>query len=127
MGIFPGIEWIEFGGVGILPEAMSKKFPRIVKKRGLGGVFAWGLGEDGVKWEHLEALTREVEAYGLGRKRFTDFKMSYETTRDNEYRCVVSSAYHSLGQPGVRNLSTKFRIAKTVAKSCHPIRSSFPS
>lgn len=37
------------------PEAIGKKFPAIVEKRGLGGVFAWGLGEDAPKFEHLEA------------------------------------------------------------------------
>jgi len=39
------------------PEAVTRKFPSIVEKMGLGGVFAWGLGEDAPKWTHLKALT----------------------------------------------------------------------
>ncbi|KAI1372372.1 glycoside hydrolase family 18 protein [Hypoxylon crocopeplum] len=38
------------------PVAIAKKFPLIVEKERLGGVFAWGLGEDGPKWAHLKAL-----------------------------------------------------------------------
>jgi GH18 family chitinase len=39
------------------PQAIAKKFPAIVEKKNLGGVFAWGLGEDAPKWDHLRALT----------------------------------------------------------------------
>ncbi|KFY86191.1 hypothetical protein V498_07576 [Pseudogymnoascus sp. VKM F-4517 (FW-2822)] len=39
------------------PEALRKKFPAVVKKLELGGVFAWGLGEDAPEWKHLKALT----------------------------------------------------------------------
>lgn len=39
------------------PQAISLKFPIIVKEKGLGGVFAWGLGEDAPDWEHLKATT----------------------------------------------------------------------
>lgn len=42
-------------------DAILRKFPLIVEKRGLGGVFAWGLGEDGPIFEHLEALSHGVE------------------------------------------------------------------
>jgi GH18 family chitinase len=45
------------------PEAIAKKFPLIVEKKGLGGVFAWGLGEDGSEFAHLNALTDGVRAY----------------------------------------------------------------
>ncbi|KAI4862702.1 glycoside hydrolase family 18 protein [Hypoxylon rubiginosum] len=38
------------------PMAVAKKFPLIVEKEKLGGVFAWGLGEDAPKWVHLRAL-----------------------------------------------------------------------
>lgn len=38
------------------PEAILKKFPAIVETRNLGGVFAWGLGEDANDWKHLKAL-----------------------------------------------------------------------
>jgi len=41
-------------------EAIAKKFPEIVEKYGLGGVFAWGLGEDAPDWKHLKALTDGV-------------------------------------------------------------------
>lgn len=33
------------------PAAIANKFPLILRKKGLGGVFAWGLGEDSGKWE----------------------------------------------------------------------------
>ncbi len=39
------------------PRAIAKKFPAIVAAKRLGGVFAWGLGEDGDEWTHLKALT----------------------------------------------------------------------
>jgi GH18 family chitinase len=42
------------------PEAIARKFPPIVEKLGLGGVFAWGLGEDAPDWTHLKALTSAV-------------------------------------------------------------------
>lgn len=42
------------------PEAIMKKFPAIVKSRNLGGVFAWGLGEDSRDWRHLKALNTGV-------------------------------------------------------------------
>jgi GH18 family chitinase len=38
------------------PAAISKKFPEVVAERKLGGVFAWGLGEDAPEFKHLEAL-----------------------------------------------------------------------
>jgi GH18 family chitinase len=37
------------------PDAIRKKMPAIIKGRKLGGVFAWGLGEDAPKFEHLRA------------------------------------------------------------------------
>ncbi|KIW96253.1 uncharacterized protein Z519_03321 [Cladophialophora bantiana CBS 173.52] len=43
------------------PLAISKKFPAIVERLGLGGVFAWALGEDSSDWSHLQALTAEFE------------------------------------------------------------------
>jgi GH18 family chitinase len=45
------------------PEAIAKKFPLIVEEKGLGGVFAWGLGEDGSDFVHLNALTGGVRDY----------------------------------------------------------------
>lgn len=40
------------------PAAMIEKFPKIVESRELGGVFAWGLGEDAPGWQHLKALNQ---------------------------------------------------------------------
>ena len=39
------------------PRAIMHKFPAIVEKLHLGGVFAWGLGEDARDWSHLKALS----------------------------------------------------------------------
>lgn len=47
-------------------EAIKKKFPGVVEKRALGGVFAWGLGEDasteGIShgFKHLKATSKEI-------------------------------------------------------------------
>jgi len=43
------------------PEVIAKKFPAIVEEKKLGGVFAWGLGEDSGNWTHLKALTAGVQ------------------------------------------------------------------
>ncbi|KAI0466243.1 glycoside hydrolase family 18 protein [Xylaria cf. heliscus] len=43
------------------PEAVVKKFPLIIEDRKLGGVFAWGLGEDAPDFAHLKALNAGVE------------------------------------------------------------------
>ena len=43
------------------PAAILKKFPAIMETRGLGGVFAWGLGEDAPEWRHLKALNKGLE------------------------------------------------------------------
>jgi GH18 family chitinase len=45
------------------PAAIKKKFPEIVKRRSLGGVFAWGLGEDSEDWRHLHALNTAVRKH----------------------------------------------------------------
>jgi GH18 family chitinase len=42
------------------PDALTKKFPAIVEKKRLGGVFAWGLGEDAPRFEHLRAANGRV-------------------------------------------------------------------
>ncbi|KAL9619237.1 MAG: hypothetical protein Q9160_006089 [Pyrenula sp. 1 TL-2023] len=39
------------------PDAIANKFPGILNPRRLGGVFAWGLGEDANEWRYLRALT----------------------------------------------------------------------
>ncbi|KAI0859665.1 glycoside hydrolase family 18 protein [Xylaria cubensis] len=43
------------------PEAIAKKFPLIVQEKKLGGVFAWGLGEDAPDFAHLKALNIGIE------------------------------------------------------------------
>jgi len=45
------------------PEVITKKFPAIMEEKKLGGVFAWGLGEDGNEWKHLRALTAGWKEY----------------------------------------------------------------
>ena len=42
------------------PEVIEKKFSAILEKKNLGGVFAWGLGEDAENWSHLKALNAGV-------------------------------------------------------------------
>lgn len=49
------------------PYAIARKFPQIMEEKGLGGAFAWGLGEDAEKWVHFRALTGEMRKY-VGRK-----------------------------------------------------------
>ncbi|RFU26879.1 hypothetical protein B7463_g9448, partial [Scytalidium lignicola] len=44
-------------------DAILRKFPLMVEKMDLGGVFAWGLGEDGRDCRHLRALNRGVESW----------------------------------------------------------------
>ena len=45
------------------PTAIYRKFPSIVIKRRLGGVFAWGIGEDGPVFEHLDAVNEGLEDF----------------------------------------------------------------
>ena len=45
------------------PDAISKKLPAIVEKNGVGGVFAWGLGEDADDFVHLKALTAGMKTH----------------------------------------------------------------
>ncbi len=47
-------------------DAILKKFPLIVEKKKLGGVFAWGLGEDSKDWAHLKALTAGFKKLSAG-------------------------------------------------------------
>lgn len=44
------------------PDAIRKKLPVIFGKTKLGGVFAWGLGEDAPKFEHLQASNYALSA-----------------------------------------------------------------
>ncbi|KAL2169129.1 hypothetical protein VTG60DRAFT_6456 [Thermothelomyces hinnuleus] len=49
------------------PDAIKRKFPRILGKRRLGGVFAWGIGEDAPLFKHFAALNDELERYLEGK------------------------------------------------------------
>lgn len=51
------------------PAAIAKKFPEIMEKEKLGGVFAWGLGEDAPKWAHLKALNAGVKSLSIKKKK----------------------------------------------------------
>lgn len=42
------------------PGAIKRKFPAVVEARKLGGVFAWGLGEDAPLFEHLSVVSKEL-------------------------------------------------------------------
>lgn len=42
------------------PESIRNKFDDVVTAFGLGGVFAWALGEDAPLFKHLEAVSRAV-------------------------------------------------------------------
>lgn len=43
------------------PEAIERKLETVFRERDLGGVFAWGLGEDAQKFEHLRASNKHVK------------------------------------------------------------------
>lgn len=45
------------------PESIKRKFERLVLSYGLGGVFAWGLGEDAPFFDHLRALDDSIATY----------------------------------------------------------------
>ncbi|ETS73146.1 hypothetical protein PFICI_15091 [Pestalotiopsis fici W106-1] len=49
------------------PAAILNKFPSIVKSKGLGGVFAWGLGEDAPDFKHLRALIQGLQGLSSDR------------------------------------------------------------
>jgi GH18 family chitinase len=51
------------------PDAIQRKFPLIVENRNLGGVFAWGLGEDAPEFRHLQALNKGLEGMKAKRNR----------------------------------------------------------
>ena len=48
--------WETVGGI-------RRKFTGVMEVKGLGGAFAWGLGEDAVGWVHFTALTGEMRRY----------------------------------------------------------------
>lgn len=46
------------------PEAIRPKFPALVEGLGLGGAFAWGLGEDANEFAHLKVVDEEMQRLG---------------------------------------------------------------
>lgn len=66
------------------PEVIDDKFPVIIDQRDLGGVFAWGLGEDGDKWAHLKAMAagvrRQLQLDGLGNQNARHQRLITEGT-----------------------------------------------
>ena len=69
------------------PEAILKKFPTIVDKLHLGGVFAWGLGEDSKDWSHLKALTKGFqESNSTGEKARKSSKSTSGFRQDSGIR-----------------------------------------
>ncbi|KAK7987169.1 hypothetical protein PG988_002157 [Apiospora saccharicola] len=51
------------------PDAIARKFPHVVESNKLGGVFAWGLGEDAPEFTHLKAVSDNVARINAGRVR----------------------------------------------------------
>ena len=49
------------------PDAIEKKILAIMRGKDLGGVFAWGLGEDAPRFEHLRAANKAVGDLSAGR------------------------------------------------------------
>ncbi|KAK4097092.1 glycoside hydrolase family 18 protein [Parathielavia hyrcaniae] len=50
------------------PDAIKRKFPLIMGKRRLGGVFAWALGEDASLFRHYGALIEGLEKHLEGKQ-----------------------------------------------------------
>ncbi|KAK8138916.1 hypothetical protein PG984_002296 [Apiospora sp. TS-2023a] len=48
---------------------MQRKFKEIVAARGLGGIFAWSLGEDSYDWSHLKAMREGVKGLNKASKK----------------------------------------------------------
>ncbi|KAL5001998.1 glycoside hydrolase superfamily [Aspergillus recurvatus] len=47
-------------------DAIGRKFPAVVEEKKLGGVFAWGLGEDAPDFAHLKATVAGLRDYSAG-------------------------------------------------------------
>ena len=43
------------------PELIQRKFTDVVDQEKIGGVMGWSLGEDTLKFEHVEAMRKGVE------------------------------------------------------------------
>jgi GH18 family chitinase len=49
------------------PDAIKRKLPTIFEEKKLGGIFAWGLGEDAPKFDHLRAANSFISALSHSR------------------------------------------------------------
>lgn len=49
------------------PDAIRRKVSRIRKNRNIGGVFAWGLGEDAPEFANLKAANKAIQLWKVGR------------------------------------------------------------
>lgn len=55
------------------PGAILRKFPLIIEARGVGGVFAWGIGEDAPDFAHLKAVNQGLKRHGkIGEPRYDE-------------------------------------------------------
>lgn len=54
------------------PDTIRRKVSQIRKKRGIGGVFAWGLGEDAPEFTNLKAANKAVQLWKGGRVERTE-------------------------------------------------------
>jgi len=48
------------------PKALAKKIPAILTATNLGGAFAWALGEDALRFDHLRATTAALRELSEG-------------------------------------------------------------
>lgn len=63
-------------------DSIMEKFPAIVEKESLNGVFAWGLGEDADDFVHLQALNAGVERYTEKRRKDSDIAQGRNESSD---------------------------------------------
>ena len=50
------------------PDAIGKKFEKVMGRKGLGGAFAWGLGEDADEFVHFDRLSEEMRRFAKGQR-----------------------------------------------------------
>lgn len=55
-----------------IPTAIQIKFRKIVATGRVGGVFAWGLGEDGPLYSHLDAVNEGIKELNQSGKAVRD-------------------------------------------------------
>jgi GH18 family chitinase len=85
------------------PASMAEKFPAIVKSRKLGGVFAWGLGEDADAFLHLKTLNALYRKYlkpyvlssAVSLVVIDEFEQQAEKYQVTKRRTLIVHTYHS--------------------------------